>query len=201
MLRGEAGPVTQVAVGYVVTITAQNNYETIDQTGEIVQVVAGQEIFSQYYAASSNYLDVLFSAGNLDLENGESYTITCLVSMDSGLSAENSVDFDVSWEEEEYEPNAEIGLGMADYTAMIQPYCRYIGLEEGDEREGELAENVTLSVYRRTYDGQFVEISRGLQNDGVITVTDPHPSLDYARYRHPVGRRMAGFQQSYGKRR
>ena len=29
VLRGEAGPVTQIAVGYVVTVTAQNNYETL----------------------------------------------------------------------------------------------------------------------------------------------------------------------------
>ena len=47
----------------------------------------------------------------------------------------------------------------------------------------ELAENVTLSVYRREVDGTFTEIATGIQNDGISTVIDPHPSLDYARYR------------------
>lgn len=43
-------------------------------------------------------------------------------------------------------------------------------------------ENVTLSVYRREYDGTFTEIATGIPNDST-SVTDPHPALDYARYR------------------
>ena len=43
-------------------------------------------------------------------------------------------------------------------------------------------ENVELSVYRREYDGSFKEIAVNIPNDGTA-VTDPHPSLDYARYR------------------
>ena len=46
-----------------------------------------------------------------------------------------------------------------------------------------LVEGVTLSVYRREYDGRFVEIGTGLVNTENTFVTDPHPSLDYARYR------------------
>ena len=45
-----------------------------------------------------------------------------------------------------------------------------------------LLDNVRLSVYRREYDGSFVEIGRYLENDTTF-VTDPHPALDYARYR------------------
>jgi hypothetical protein len=43
-------------------------------------------------------------------------------------------------------------------------------------------ENVTLSVYRREYDGTFTEIATGIPNNST-SVTDPHPALDYARYR------------------
>lgn len=43
--------------------------------------------------------------------------------------------------------------------------------------------DVTLSIYRRTYDGKFVEIVTGLDGANNTFVTDPHPSLDYARYR------------------
>lgn len=48
--------------------------------------------------------------------------------------------------------------------------------------EGDLVDNVELSVYRRTYDGSFVEIASHIPNNRT-SVTDPHPALDYARYR------------------
>lgn len=40
-----------------------------------------------------------------------------------------------------------------------------------------------LSVYRREYDGRFTEIMTGIDSSVSTTVTDPHPTLDYARYR------------------
>ena len=46
-----------------------------------------------------------------------------------------------------------------------------------------LAKNVYLSVYRRDYDGRFIEIAKDLRNEDNTYVTDPHPSLDFARYR------------------
>ena len=49
--------------------------------------------------------------------------------------------------------------------------------------ESVLVENITLSVYRKEYDGRFVEIAKGIKNTDNTYVTDPHPSLDYARYR------------------
>lgn len=46
-----------------------------------------------------------------------------------------------------------------------------------------LRPKITLSVYRREYDGSFVEIGKDLDNTKGVCVTDPHPALDYARYR------------------
>ena len=46
-----------------------------------------------------------------------------------------------------------------------------------------LVEGVTLSVYRREFDGGFTEIATGIDNTSETYVIDPHPSLDYARYR------------------
>lgn len=43
--------------------------------------------------------------------------------------------------------------------------------------------DVTLSVYRRELDGTFTEIGSGLKNQANTFVTDPHPSLDYSKYR------------------
>ena len=50
-------------------------------------------------------------------------------------------------------------------------------------KEGTLVDGISLSVYRREYDGNFTEIATGIDNLSMTTVTDPHPSLDYARYR------------------
>jgi hypothetical protein len=43
-------------------------------------------------------------------------------------------------------------------------------------------DNIELAVYRREYDGTYVEIASRIPNNGTA-ITDPHPSLDYARYR------------------
>lgn len=43
-------------------------------------------------------------------------------------------------------------------------------------------ENIELAVYRREYDGTYTEIAARIPNNGTA-ITDPHPSLDYARYR------------------
>ena len=48
---------------------------------------------------------------------------------------------------------------------------------------GVLVDDVTLAVYRREYDGSFIEIGSGLVNTDNTFVTDPHPALDFARYR------------------
>lgn len=44
-------------------------------------------------------------------------------------------------------------------------------------------DDITLSVYRREFNGGFTEIGTGLLNINNTFVTDPHPALDYARYR------------------
>lgn len=66
----------------------------------------------------------------------------------------------------------------------------YSGISEDDDEifytpviTATIVEGVTLSVYRREFDGTFVEIATGLDNSKNTTVTDPHPALDFARYR------------------
>ena len=49
--------------------------------------------------------------------------------------------------------------------------------------ESEVITGVTLSVYRREFDGVFTELATGLISGNDTCVTDPHPALDYARYR------------------
>ena len=95
--------------------------------------------------------------------------------MNSGLTAEKSTDFRVEWGDDEYGVNAEVSYDPKTCTAYIGPYCQ--------DENGSFVTDITLAVYRREFDGSFIEIASGLSNTDNIYVTDPHPSLDYARYR------------------
>ena len=173
-ISGIAGPNTQNAIGYHLSIIANESYEAIDQIGNVKMVNQGEAIYSKFFDTSEN-LVVEMSANNIDLENNISYKVNCVVSMNSGLTAENSSEFTVAWTDEQYEPNAEIGFNEDDISTYIRPYC------ENDE--GNLIEGVMLSVYRREFDGSFTELATNIDNTTNTYITDPHPALDYARYR------------------
>lgn len=173
-ISGIAGPNTQNAIGYHLSIIANESYETIDQIGNVKMVNQGEAIYSKFFDTSEN-LVVEMSANNIDLENNISYKVNCVVSMNSGLTAENSSEFTVAWTDEQYEPNAEIGFNEDDISTYIRPYC--------EDNEGNLIEGVMLSVYRREFDGSFTELATNINNMTNTYITDPHPALDYARYR------------------
>lgn len=173
-ISGLAGPNTQAPIGYHLTITANSTYETVDSVGNTKIVTAGNSVYSKYFDVNYPLL-VEFSANNLDLENGVEYTLTCAVSMNSGLTAESSLTFTVEWADASYNPDAGIAIDEEALVAYIRPACR--------DTDGNLVEDVLLSVYRREFDGQFTELAKGLDNTKNVVITDPHPSLDYARYR------------------
>lgn len=169
-----AGPKTQAPIGYHVSISANEMYETVDDIGNTKVVSKGEEVYSKYFDISSALL-VELSANNLDLENNISYTVTVIVTMNSGLNAESTSTISVAWTDMEYEPNAEIGIDYDNLSAYIHPYC----VDEDDN----LIDGLYLSVYRREFDGSFTEIIKNADNSDSLFVTDPHPALDYARYR------------------
>lgn len=169
-----AGPKTQSPVGYYLTIKSNATYQTVDNIGNNSFINAGDLVYSKYFDTNDALL-VEMSAGNINLENNVEYTVSCIVSMNSGLTAEAAFDFKVAWTDDEYEPNAEIGINYENVSASIRPYC----LNEDEEP----VENITLSVYRREFDGTFTELATGIDNTSNTYITDPHPSLDFARYR------------------
>lgn len=232
---GLPGPNTQAPIGYHLSVTANEAYETVDQVGNTKNVNKGEEVYSKYFDTNETLL-VELSAGNIDLENNIEYTISVTVSMDSGLTCESTYIFSVSWTDISYEPNAEIGIDEDTIIAHIRPYCEeyktvFYKVESGSTRysitdevvemsegiavevnenfvytttgeqvfsgtttdgteiyyatveEKNLVEDVSLSVYRREFDGTFVELATGINNTSHTYITDPHPALDYARYR------------------
>lgn len=226
-----AGPNSQVPLGYNVTMTSNQTYETVDNIGNPVVISAGDEVYSRYFDISDRLL-LEMSAGNIDLENNITYTITVTVSMNSGLTTSASSEITVGWDEVSYIPNAEIVFDSETYVANIRPYCEetyaayhkityandtytttseelggvygdpvsgaitttgeqvYLGTsDEGEEVyyctviTSEPVTDVLLSVYRREFDGSFTEIGSSIDPSKYTYVTDPHPALDYARYR------------------
>lgn len=169
-------PSTQKPIGYHIEIlVAQNefSYEIMDEVGNTKMVGPGDRVYSGYFDTSEDLNETL-SANDMSLENGVKYEVICVASMDSSLTAEATGEFDVSWTSEQYEPNASIIIDTDLLCTYISPYCR--------DADDNLIEGVTLSVYRRDFDGGFTELASNLPNTGTY-FPDPHPALDYARYR------------------
>lgn len=239
------GPKTQAPTSYHLEIVSNEMYETTDNIGNLKTINPGEAVYSQHFDISTS-LEVILSAGNIDLENNISYTATCIVSMNSGLSKEAAIEFNVTWEDQSYEPNAAINVDEVTYTASIRPYCvsstmnkykvnksgsRYTVTNEivtsaygepvpkvrtntgllvyqGVTPDGTSiyfckmgvttpVEDVLLSVYRREFDGSFTELATGLDSTAATTITDPHPSLDYARYRIVATTKTTGAVSFY----
>ena len=163
----------QKPVGYHLRIVSNGFYQTVDDTGRTKTINAGDEVYSKYFDTTDT-LEVEISANNVDLESGITYTIYCTADMSTGLTVQQTHDFSVSWTDVSYNINADISVDTESYTALISPYCL--------NSNNELTDNVTLAVYRREYDGSYTEIASGIPNNNTA-VTDPHPALDYARYR------------------
>lgn len=175
VLKATAMPSTQTAISISVSIVSNSSYETLDEMGNTMQIVAGNEIYHEVFIPIDNTMHKVFRPFDIDLEDGMSYTITISAAMNSGLEAENTGIFDVIWSDTRYSPNMEYTLDTSNYACYIRPFVV-------NEEEAELT-NVYLSVYRREYDGSFVTIAENLDGEIKSTVSDPHPSLNYARYR------------------
>ena len=173
-ISAKAYPSVQTPISYSLSIISNDNYETVDIDGQTSSVYAGQTVFSQVYDTVED-LFVSLTASDVNLDSGMSYTIYCIVAMDSGLTAEASLTFDVAWEENMYNVDAALSYDTSNYTMLINPYST-------DENANYIS-SVRLSVYRRELDGSLTEIGSDIKNTGLTSVVDPHPNLDYARYR------------------
>ena len=177
-------PPAQTPISYYIEVVALQAYQTVDEVGKVKMVSIGDKVYQKYYDPQDNPWRFLLemTPGNIDLENNIQYAINATVSLNSGLSASSTKTISVYFDEVFYDVFAEVLINKDTYEASIHPYCN-----QYDEVEGEivasLVENCTLAVYRKEYDGTFTLIESGVANEENLFVTDPHPSLDYARYR------------------
>lgn len=171
----EAGPSSQTPVGYTVSIISNESYTDTDDLGNNIYIIEGQEIFNRYYQQNQHNWVTWLGANDVNLQNGMTYTVTATVAMDSGLTASVSQEFTVDWADDEFDLDAELSFDDNNIVAYIRPYC--------DNEEGLAVDGIILSVYRHEFDGSFTTIATNLSNILRPTVTDPHPTLNYARYR------------------
>lgn len=187
-ISATAGPNSQAPLGYYLSIKALESYETVDYMGNTKFVNANEEVYAKNFDITGN-LDVTISASDVNLDNNQRYIITCEVTMNSGLTATSTHEFTVAWVEEQYQPNAEIWYDPETYTTNVRPYV--------DDENGVLLENIAVSLYRRESDGSFVELAAFLDNTDQTYVIDPHPALDYARYRVVAISKLTGAVSYY----
>lgn len=231
-IKGTAGPQTQTPLSFHVSIVSKGSYETVDEIGNFKMIPAGEEVYSVFFDVDNDlYVEIL--PNDLDLQSDIEYELTCTVAMNTGLTTSVTRSFNVSWSDENYSPNAELGYDKDTTVMYIRPYCEYYPIlyyvveytnetwvktdTTIDELEGIPVDNaftqegymvfagyvdnvlthycivesqepisvpdITLSVYRREFNGKFTEIGRGLINEENTFVVDPHPALDFARYR------------------
>ena len=177
-----SGPVVsiQTPISYYIEVVANEGYETVDDVGNVKIVNPGDKIYQKYYDPQTtnkwNFM-VEMTPGNIDLENNIIYTINATVAMSSGLSASGSLEFLAYLDDVFYDVFADVIINKDTLEASIHPYC-YEYNEINGEIVPSLVDGCKLAVYRREYDG-----STNIDNVPNLFVNDPHPSLDYARYR------------------
>ena len=173
-IHGDVYPATQKALAYNVSIIANEAYETTDYSGRRMNVRDQEAVYQKYIPAEGNSFDLVLTAGDVNLDSEITYTVRVTAGMDSSLTAESYWTFTARWDTDTLVPDAEVTINTDTLTAYIRPFC--------DNEDGDLVDDVLLSVYRLEYDGRLTELATGLEN-GDITIVDPHPSLNYARYR------------------
>jgi len=195
-------PASQKVISYnLKIINAGEEYETYNAYGEPITVGSHEIIYQKYFdvdtdSKDSNTKTLILYPTDVSLMSGEQYTFELEAYMESGLSAIaplKTVSVSLG-DSVNFFPLAVITPDPDNYMAYILPYC-YDDIEDdgsGDIEEGitiddvnteYLSDNVVLDVYRIETDGSFTLLRPNIPNNGWTSITDPHPALDYARYR------------------
>lgn len=118
-------PETQAPIGYYLSITAKGSYTTRDAIGNPKVVHDSDLVYYKYFDITTP-LDTSLSAGDVTLENNIEYEISCIASMNSGLTAEASATFTVGWSVEQHIPTASVYINRTAYATAIKPYCEEV---------------------------------------------------------------------------
>ena len=196
------GPATQSPIGYYLSVTAKSSYTTRDAIGNPKVVHEGDLVYYKYFDINTP-LDTYLSAGDLTLENNIEYTISCIASMNSGLSVEGSTEFTVGWSTEQHIPTASILVNKTAYATAIKPYCEetrtvwYMVNKEDDGRytvgtavREEVSDMEPLVKSVEALGKNLLDIVTVIENhndceasslNGVLSITRTSSGVSYAR--------------------
>ena len=170
-------PTTQKVMEYYVEVKAVETHEGVDYTGEEILISKGQVMFSKHYYTNAAELDIIITPADALLVGEEEYQINVSVATDIGLNAEWSGTFTISQDAASYVISCEVGVNYDDYSVNLHPSIR------SAEEEGTDVSDIVLSIYRKEVDGKFTLIQGDIPGNTDLYYIDPHPALDYARYR------------------
>lgn len=190
-MAGEAGPSSQKAVSYYIEIISNSNYNSYDSVGNTIPVYPGEVVYTRQVNATDNSISITITPDDVDLEDGMQYTIRCTVAMNSGLTADsNELVFSVEWNEPDVEVFGDpVWLNEDAVALMIYAYC--------EDVNGECDPNYTMSVYRKAFDGKYIEIQSGMPNAKDSLCVDPHPPLNQVSYRIVAKSKLTGAMHFY----
>ena len=173
----------QTPVFASMVISARSTHEVVGLDGETRTVAAGDVLWSGQFSNPANPLVVNLSAGDIDLESGQTYDVSATCAMSSGLSCSASSSFGCSWEGSAYSVYADLEqwgeYGCEITPRALVPFDPPPGEPEtadGWVSEPVLAEDVTLSIYRRDGRGSLDALMTGIPNDGTWSLVDDHAS-------------------------
>lgn len=187
----------QRPIGCYIEIKANESYRIFDDTATSIDISKGQVVFSENISipelnSGTKYngdgysienqdeeyrIRKSFKASNIDLQDGVSYTLNCKAYFDTGLVASYKKTMYVDWAYDipDCVLDGDIIYIESSYSTLIDMRCL--------DADSNPIKNYLVSLYRKNYDGTFTAIAEDLDSYNLSSVEDPHPSLDYARYR------------------
>lgn len=172
-----ASPPTQQLISMDFAIVSESSYTDTDETGHWYHVGIGDYVYQRRVdSPDSNVIEFELTPADVNLASGVDYKAVATIYMDSGLSANGEQSFMVSFVDEPFDVRGSVEVNLNALTALITPRCE-------DEWGLVLQEGATLAVYRQNSDGSYTEIDSNIPMGTGYAALDPHPTLDYARYR------------------
>lgn len=194
-------PLNQNPIRIFYSVIANNGYDVTNIAGKTVHINEGTEISNFFVEGEQGVhsYEQYLTPTLVDLYSGNDYTISVTVITDSGLTAVTSAQFTAELDGiQNFETSIDLEYDDENYTMDIEAIC-YSNVDspllDSDSEEildsngntiydtsEHLYENATISIYRIETDNSFTPIALNIAAPGGI-VTDPHPSLNIARYR------------------
>lgn len=176
LLEISAGNVSLMnGIGYKVTCTVSMDSGLTAEASSEFTVAWVDQIYEPTAEISIDKDSLTASIRPYCLEHSLVYYIVSNTSGEYVRTTTVTDDVDGTIVEDAYTTTGEKVFYSTDSSGNTYYYCM--------KEEGTIVSGITMSVYRREFDGSFTELATGISNDSNTFITDPHPSLDYARYR------------------